>query len=222
MIQRYFSITLLLLTTPLFAQDNAATRKLVNATARNYSLTVAREVREEPKPAAEQEQSGLNELPAGSNAGRATKVSTNSGNAKVSLGQEASSAKVKESFPKEKSLNATTSMMQLQLYAIFTTLTNGIAPMMDVLEEHLDYQRKIEKNGILFGAGPFWTSDEKFCEGEEMIIVRADDTTEARKIADADPMHAKGARSYVVRPWLLNEGRLTIHLNLSSRKAELN
>ena len=128
----------------------------------------------------------------------------------------------KESFPKEKALDATVGMMQLQLYAIFTTPVDGkIGPMMEILDVHLEYQRKLEREGILFGAGPFWTSDEKFGEGEGMIIVRADNIAEAQKIADGDPMHSMGARTYIVRPWLLNEGRLTINVNLSSCEAVL-
>jgi uncharacterized protein len=37
-----------------------------------------------------------------------------------------------------------------------------------------------------------------------MFIVRAQSLAAARAIAEADPMHASGARQYELRPWLLN------------------
>jgi hypothetical protein len=34
-------------------------------------------------------------------------------------------------------------------------------------------------------------------------------------------MHAAGARSFTVRPWLLNEGRLTVRLDFSGKTFEI-
>jgi hypothetical protein len=36
-----------------------------------------------------------------------------------------------------------------------------------------------------------------------------------QKIADADPLHAVGARTYEILPWLLNDGALNIRVTLS-------
>ena len=108
-------------------------------------------------------------------------------------------------------------MLQLQLYAIFTRPANGLGPVMEKLEEHLEYQISMEKNGILFAAGPFWTDDEQQWRGEGMVVVRAQSLDEARAIADKDPMHASGARTFEVRPWLINEGTLTLRLNHSTK-----
>jgi hypothetical protein len=49
-----------------------------------------------------------------------------------------------------------------------------------------------------------------------MIIYRAASMEDARKLADADPMHAAGARSYTVRRWMVNEGALTLSVGLST------
>jgi hypothetical protein len=49
-----------------------------------------------------------------------------------------------------------------------------------------------------------------------MVIIRADSLAHAREIAASDPMHVAGARSFTVRPWLLNEGRITVEVNFSS------
>ena len=108
-------------------------------------------------------------------------------------------------------------MLQLQLYAIFTRPANGLGPVMEKLDEHLEYQISMEKNGILFAAGPFWTDDEQLWRGEGMVVVRAQSLCAARAVAEKDPMHASGARTFEVRPWLINEGTLTLRLNHSTK-----
>jgi uncharacterized protein len=37
----------------------------------------------------------------------------------------------------------------------------------------------------------------------------------ATAIAAADPMHKSGARTFKIRPWLLNDGSITIRVTLS-------
>ena len=108
-------------------------------------------------------------------------------------------------------------MLQLQLYAVFTRPANGMKPVMEMLEKHLDYQISMEKSGVLFAAGPFWTDDEQQWRGEGMVVIRAESLEAARAMAAEDPMHASGARTFEVRPWLINEGTLTLRLNHSTR-----
>ena len=108
-------------------------------------------------------------------------------------------------------------MLQLQLYAVFTRTANGMKPVMEMLEKQLDYQISMEKSGVLFAAGPFWTDDEQQWRGEGMVVIRAESLEAARAIAAEDPMHASGARTFEVRPWLINEGTLTLRLNHSTR-----
>lgn len=112
-------------------------------------------------------------------------------------------------------------MLRLQLYAVFTRPVNGMKPVMEMLERHLKYQISLEKRGIMFGAGPFWTDDEQEWRGEGMVVIRAENLAAARVIAAEDPMHVSGARTFEVRPWLVNEGSLTITLNHSTRSFEL-
>ena len=73
----------------------------------------------------------------------------------------------------------------------------------------------------MFGAGPFWNDDETEWLGEGMVIVRAASLAEAREIAAADPMHASGARSFTVRPWLMNEGTVTVKIRYSDGSREV-
>jgi len=118
-------------------------------------------------------------------------------------------------------LEASKGMLQKQLYVVFTRPANGIGPVMEHLETHLAYQVKPESDGIMVGAGPFWLDNEETWGGEGMVIIRAASLAEARKIAEADPMHASGARSFEVRPWLLNEGTITVKISFSKNEREL-
>jgi uncharacterized protein YciI len=104
------------------------------------------------------------------------------------------------------------------LYVVFTKPTGGLEPILKNGSEHLEYQRSLERKGIMFGAGPLFTEDGRYATAEGMIIIRANTLEEARAIAEADPMHKSGARVFTVRPWVLNEGCVEIRINYSSGK----
>jgi uncharacterized protein len=108
-----------------------------------------------------------------------------------------------------------------QLYVVFTTPVNGIGPVMESLVRHLEFQEQLEREGIMFAAGPNWTDDEQNWDGEGMVVIRAASLVEAQAIAARDPMHQSGARNYRVRPWLVNEGRLTVELDFASGRFRL-
>lgn len=118
-------------------------------------------------------------------------------------------------------LKASEGMLQKQLYVVFTTPANGMGPVMQNIEAHLKFQVELERKGIMFGAGPFWADNETDWNGEGMVIIRANSLAEAREIAAQDPMHSSGARSFQVRPWLLNEGTLTVKVDYSTGKREI-
>jgi uncharacterized protein YciI len=117
---------------------------------------------------------------------------------------------------KDDILEASKGMLQMQLFVVFTTPTNGMGPVMENIEEHLQFQVNLEQRGIMFGAGPFWADDEHTWNGEGMVIIRAASLEHAKEIAATDPMHSSGARSFTVRPWLLNEGRVTVAVDFST------
>lgn len=118
-------------------------------------------------------------------------------------------------------LEKTPQMLQKQLYVILTKPTNGLGPVMENLGPHLEFQVKIEQDGVMFAAGPFWADDEETWEGEGMVVIRADNLAHAREIAESDPMHASGARSFTVRPWLVNEGGFSLRVTFSDGKRTL-
>lgn len=121
------------------------------------------------------------------------------------------------SVPKAGVMEASKAMLQKQLYAVFTKPVNGLGPVMAGLEDHLQFQMQLEAEGIMFAAGPMWTDDEQLWEGEGMVVIRAASREAAIAIAERDPMHASGARSFTVRPWMINEGTMTIRLDHSSQ-----
>jgi len=43
----------------------------------------------------------------------------------------------------------------------------------------------------------------------------------AKAIADADPMHKTGTRTYTIRRWLVNEGSFQLDIKLSAQKVKL-
>jgi uncharacterized protein len=118
-------------------------------------------------------------------------------------------------------LEASKGMLQKQFYVIFSTPTRGVGPVMENLQAHLQHQIKIERDGILVAAGPHWTDDEEFWDGEGMFVVRAKSMAEAKAIAAADPMHQCGARQFRVRPWLINEGGLALKVSFSDGRVVL-
>jgi hypothetical protein len=107
-------------------------------------------------------------------------------------------------------------MLKKQLWVI---MTRAVAPPDDVkrhLKAHLQHQIRLEQSGIMYGAGPA-TRPGEAAAAFGLIIIRAKDEAEARRIADADPMHASGVRRYELYAWSLNEGRINIALNFSDQ-----
>ncbi|MBF0277005.1 MAG: hypothetical protein HQM13_04415 [SAR324 cluster bacterium] len=96
-----------------------------------------------------------------------------------------------------------------------------MGPVTENLQDHLIFQMELEAKGIMFAAGPFADDNEECWEGEGMVIIRASSLEEAREIADSDPMHKSGARKYRIRPWMMNEGSLTLKVTYSNGKREI-
>ena len=122
---------------------------------------------------------------------------------------------------KQDILDASKGMLQKQMYVVHTFPTNGMGPVMENIEPHLKFQIELEEKGIMFGAGPFWDDAEEKWEGEGMVIIRAGSLSEAKEIAASDPMRSSGARDFTVRPWLMNEGTVTVKIRYSDGSREL-
>ena len=107
-------------------------------------------------------------------------------------------------------------MLRKQLWVV---MSRAVAPPEEVAKHtraHLEYQIKLEHEGIMYGAGPATRPGEAQA-AFGLIIIRAKDETAARAIADADPMHVSGVRKYELYSWSLNEGRINVTLNFSDQ-----
>ena len=83
-----------------------------------------------------------------------------------------------------------------------------------LLGEHLKHQVELEKRGIMFAAGPLYPRNSDQPEAG-MFVLRAKSFEEAEAIADEDPLHKAGYRTYTLQKWRLNEGSITITVNYS-------
>jgi uncharacterized protein YciI len=106
------------------------------------------------------------------------------------------------------------------LYVVFTQPVKAWEEIAAVIPEHLRYQVSLEQRGIMFGAGPLMNEEGK-PRGRGMIIIRANSFDEAKAIADADPMHARGVRAYSIDRWTMNEGTVTIKVTYSDQRMRI-
>lgn len=111
-------------------------------------------------------------------------------------------------------------MLKKRLWIVITKAVATPEAMSRLLEAHLQHQIRLEKEGIMFGAGPLSNADGS-PTGTGMIIIRADSEAEARRIADQDPFHSSGLRSYSLQQWSLNEGRITLTVDFSDQTYRL-
>ena len=100
----------------------------------------------------------------------------------------------------------------------YVIVTTPVAPREELdkrLGEPLAHQIRLEKEGIMFGAGPLMAEDGARVSG--LIIIRAGSFAEARAIADSDPYHKHGLRTYTLTRWTVNEGSYTVRINYSDQ-----
>lgn len=106
--------------------------------------------------------------------------------------------------------------LALELYVAHSTPAKGPDDVKAALPDHLAYQAELERNGHLAFAGPLSDESGDQMQGMGLIIYRADTFEAARALAECDPMHKSGARSFVLRKWMINEGSLTLQVGLST------
>jgi uncharacterized protein YciI len=97
-----------------------------------------------------------------------------------------------------------------QLFVVISRPVAGFGPVQAALGEHLPYQKKLEAKGVMVSAGPLANADGTAWDGEGIFIYRAASLDEAIRLAEQDPMHIVGARTFEIRAWCLNEGTSTL------------
>lgn len=108
-------------------------------------------------------------------------------------------------------------LLGLRLYAVSSRPTNGLGPILANTAEHLEYQAKLEHDGVMFAAGPLANEDRTEWLGDGLFVYRAESLADARKIAEGDPMHTCGARTFTVREWMVNEGSYSVQVYFSPK-----
>jgi len=111
--------------------------------------------------------------------------------------------------------------LALELYAAISTPVKKPEDVKASLPAHLAYQAELERAGSLAFAGPMSDESGDHMQGTGLIIYRADSLEAARGLADKDPMHQSGARTFTLRRWMINEGSLNLSVGLSTNTATL-
>lgn len=103
---------------------------------------------------------------------------------------------------------------------LYVVLTRGIKPAEEIRKfrvAHIQHQMDLEERGILFAAGPLADAVSGQKQRLGLIVIRAENEAEARKIADSDPMHANGMRQYELFQWSINEGGFNLRIRYSNQ-----
>lgn len=111
--------------------------------------------------------------------------------------------------------------LAFELYVVESVPAVPPEQMMEILSDHLSYQGDMESQGKLFLAGPLSDASGEEMSGGGMIVYNASSLEEAKQIAENDPMHARGGRTFSIRRWLVNEGSLSLNVKFSAQKAIL-
>lgn len=111
--------------------------------------------------------------------------------------------------------------LALELYVAHSTPVKSPQDVKAVLPDHLAYQAELERAGQLAFAGPMSDETGEHMQGVGLIIYRADSLEAAAVLAQNDPMHSTGARTYTLRRWMINEGSFTLSVGLSTGKVAL-
>ena len=121
--------------------------------------------------------------------------------------------------PMTKVRQMTEKMLGKTLYVVHTIPAAPPEQIVALLAAHLEHQIRLEKAGIMFGAGPMTNEDGSPSGG--LIVIRAASFEAARAIVDEDPLHKSGLRTYTIRRWTVNEGSYTVKVNYSDQSVTI-
>ncbi len=107
--------------------------------------------------------------------------------------------------------------MGWNVYFYVTKPVNSFEEVVPVLPAHMEFIHEIEGADVMVMGGQTTKQGDDFAGGNGLVVIRANSFEEAKEIADADPMHKTGVREYELYQWAINEGELTIRLNMSDQ-----
>ena len=114
----------------------------------------------------------------------------------------------------------TSKFLGKEMYLVVTRPVRSDMITDALLKAHLENQVDLERRGIMFAAGPLYARGADKPEAG-MFVLRAGSFEEAAAIADGDPLHKAGARTYTLQKWRVNEGSITITVNYSDQTAKI-
>ncbi len=86
----------------------------------------------------------------------------------------------------------------------------------DALHAHLEWLARLEDEGVLFLSGPV---DQDLGLGRGLTVLRADGREQAEVIVADEPMARAGYRDNTIRSWTVNEGSITVRVDLMANRA---
>ena len=105
---------------------------------------------------------------------------------------------------------------------LFVCLSEPVAPPDEILPhipDHLRHLVAMEKSGVLLASGPFIEAGQVGLRS--MMIIRAKDLAEARRIVGEETLHKLGLRRFTIEEWQLNQGRISVQIDFSDQKGGL-
>jgi len=111
--------------------------------------------------------------------------------------------------------------LAFELFVVMSTPAMTPDDLKANLPAHLAYQSDLERDGSLVFAGPMSDETGEQMQGIGLIIYRAASFEAARALAEGDPMHQSGARTFVLRKWMINEGGFSVSVGLSAQSVAL-
>jgi len=111
--------------------------------------------------------------------------------------------------------------LAFEVYCVISVPAGDPDLLQRTLPDHLAYQKDLESQGVLMFAGPLSDESGENMEGMGMMIYRTSSFEAAQRFAENDPMHKAGARQFTLRRWMINEGNVTVEVNLAAQTAGL-
>ena len=109
-------------------------------------------------------------------------------------------------------------MMAIELFLVHNTCLVEPSELTPLLAEHLRYMIRLERRGVSFASGPLMDAEGNMT-GDGITVLRASSLAQATDIAHNDPFFKNGLRRLSIQKWVVNEGHLSIGVNLSSGRA---
>lgn len=107
--------------------------------------------------------------------------------------------------------------MGAELYFYVTRPKKSFEEVVKMLPAHMDFIHTIEDGGIMVMGGQTTIEGADDAGGYGLVVIRAKSFEEARKIAERDPMHTSGTRTFELFKWNINEGMVNIKLKFSDQ-----